>query len=83
MQTLCILTGCLHTQMVIPSGRVKVMQIMINITRWLRTIHKLKLLPPPPPAPLFEEFHRASPYNGTCGQCQSSAGWSSSWLLMR
>ena len=73
MHTLCILTGCLCTQMVVPSGRLKVMQIMINITRWLRTIHKLKLLPPPPPAALFQEFRRPSPYTGTCGHCQSGA----------
>ena len=59
------------------------MQIMINLTRWLHTIYTLNLLPPPPPAPLFEEFRRPSPYAGACGHCQFSAcwGWGSSWLL--
>ena len=37
---------------------------MINITRWLRTIHTLDLLPPPPVALLFETFTRDSPYCG-------------------
>ena len=37
---------------------------MINITRWLRTIHTLDLLPPPLVALLFETFTRDSPYCG-------------------
>ena len=43
---------------------------MINITRWLRTIHTLDLLPPPPVALLFETFTRDSPY---CTVCEASA----------
>ncbi|KAL0023742.1 hypothetical protein WJX77_000108 [Trebouxia sp. C0004] len=57
------------------SGRQKVLQLFINLTRWLHTIHTLSLLPPPPPARLLETFFRPSPYivnsNGDqCGQVQ-------------
>ena len=46
------------------SGRQKVLQLFINLTRWLHTIHTLSLLPPPPPARIMETFFRPSPYNG-------------------
>ena len=69
MDTLCLLTKCLCSQMVVPAGRQRALQIMVNITRWLRTIQMLELLPPPPPAALFVNFHRLSPYQGVWGHC--------------
>ena len=48
------------------SGRQKVLQLFINLTRWLHTIHTLSLLPPPPPARLLDTFFRPSPYIGEC-----------------
>ncbi|KAK9812851.1 hypothetical protein WJX72_004697 [[Myrmecia] bisecta] len=39
-------------------GRRKVVQLFVNITRWIRTVDALKLLPPPPPAPLAVPFCR-------------------------
>lgn len=48
------------------AGRQKVLQLFINLTRWLHTIHILSLLPPPPPARLMKTFFRPSPYNGEC-----------------
>ncbi len=45
-------------------GRRRVLQLFINITRWLHTVHTLCLLPPPPPARLMKPFFRPSPYNG-------------------
>ncbi|KAL0034237.1 hypothetical protein WJX77_004781 [Trebouxia sp. C0004] len=45
------------------SGRRKVLQLFINLTRWLHTVHSLDLLPPPPPARLMKAFFRPSPYH--------------------
>ncbi|KAK9830079.1 hypothetical protein WJX72_009646 [[Myrmecia] bisecta] len=45
-------------------GRRKVVELFINITRWIRTVDTLKLLPPPPPAPLAIPFCRPLPYPG-------------------
>lgn len=46
-------------------GRQKVLQLFINITRWMHTVHTLHLLPPTSSykAPL-KPFFRPSPYNG-------------------
>lgn len=41
-------------------GRRKVLQRFINITRWLHTVHTLRLLPPPPPARLMKPFFPAT-----------------------
>ncbi|KAL0032436.1 hypothetical protein WJX77_000530 [Trebouxia sp. C0004] len=43
-------------------GRQHVVKLFINLVRWLRTVHVLSLLPPPPPARLLEPFMRPSPY---------------------
>lgn len=48
------------------SGRQKVLQLFINLTRWLHTVHALSLLPPPPAAILMKTFFRPSPYSGEC-----------------
>ncbi|DBA97113.1 TPA: hypothetical protein ACH3X1_014884 [Trebouxia sp. C0004] len=68
-------TSAIGCEMKSLSGRQKVLQLFINLTRWLHTIHTLSLLPPPPPARLLETFFRPSPYivnsNGDqCGQVQ-------------
>ncbi|KAL0035830.1 hypothetical protein WJX77_004656 [Trebouxia sp. C0004] len=44
------------------AGRQHVVKLFINLVRWLRTVHVLSLLPPPPPARLLEPFKRPSPY---------------------
>ncbi len=51
-------------QMVDLVGRQRVVKLFINLTRWLRTVHTLRLLPPTPPAQLLVPFHRLSPYPG-------------------
>lgn len=56
----------LVVQMVSPAGRQAVVELFINLTRWVRTIDVLKLLPHPPPAPLLVPFYRQSPYPGAC-----------------
>ncbi|KAK9811323.1 hypothetical protein WJX72_001847 [[Myrmecia] bisecta] len=43
-------------------GRRKVINLFINLTRWVHTVHAMGLLPPPPPAPLAIPFSRPSPY---------------------
>ena len=45
-------------------GRQRIVKLFINLIRWLRTVHELSLLPPPPPAQLLEPFKRPSPYPG-------------------
>lgn len=55
-------------------GRRRVLQLFINITRWLHSVHTLSLLPPPPPARLLQPFYRSSPYSGEHPvRCYSSA----------
>ncbi len=51
-------------QMVDMLGRQRIVRLFINLTRWIRTVHVLRLLPPPPPAQLLVPFHRLSPYPG-------------------
>ncbi len=51
-------------QMVDLVGRQRIIKLFINLIRWLRTVHVLRLLPPPPPAPLLVPFNRLSPYSG-------------------
>ena len=51
-------------QMVDLVGRQRIVKLFINLIRWLRTVHVLCLLPPPPPAQLFVPFKRLSPYPG-------------------
>lgn len=68
----CLVKASQHTaqddlcivQMRSLSGRRKVLQLFINLTRWLHTVHSLCLLPPPPPARLMKAFFRPSPYHG-------------------
>ncbi|DBB12481.1 TPA: hypothetical protein ACH3X3_005284 [Trebouxia sp. C0006] len=43
-------------------GRPRIIKLFINLIRWLRTVHVLRLLPPSPPAPLLVPFNRLSPY---------------------
>ncbi|KAK9824557.1 hypothetical protein WJX72_011294 [[Myrmecia] bisecta] len=43
-------------------GRRKVINLFINLTRWVHTVHAMGLLPPPPPASLAIPFNRPSPY---------------------
>ncbi|BDA48582.1 probable crinkler effector protein 8 [Coccomyxa sp. Obi] len=43
-------------------GRRKVVSLFINLTRWVRTVDAMNLLPPPPPAALAVPFSRPSPY---------------------
>ncbi|DBB07141.1 TPA: hypothetical protein ACH3X1_011712 [Trebouxia sp. C0004] len=43
-------------------GRQRIVKLFINLIRWLRTVHELSLLPPPPPAQLLVPFKRPSPY---------------------
>ena len=45
-------------------GRQRVVKLFINLIRWLRTVHSLRLLPPAPPAQLLVPFYRDSPYPG-------------------
>ncbi|DBA79689.1 TPA: hypothetical protein ACH3X1_008362 [Trebouxia sp. C0004] len=52
------------------AGRQHVVKF-INLVRWLRTVHVLSLLPPPPPARLLEPFKRPSPYPDEAGHQQS------------
>eukprot|EP00611_Tribonema_gayanum_P032690 TRINITY_DN987_c0_g1_i2.p1 TRINITY_DN987_c0_g1~~TRINITY_DN987_c0_g1_i2.p1 ORF type:complete len:367 (-),score=73.78 TRINITY_DN987_c0_g1_i2:165-1265(-) len=47
-----------------PPGRRRALLIFINITRWLRTIHVLRLLPPSPVLPLLQPMPRTSPFPG-------------------
>ncbi len=51
-------------QMVDLVGRQRIVKLFINLIRWLRTVHVLSLLPPPPPAQLLVPFNRLSPYPG-------------------
>ncbi len=51
-------------QMVDMLGRQRIVRLFINLTRWIRTVHVLRLLPPTPPAQLLVPFHRLSPYPG-------------------
>jgi len=51
-------------QMVDMLGRQRIVRLFINLTRWIRTVHVLRLLPPTPPAQLLVPFHRRSPYPG-------------------
>ena len=51
-------------QMVDMLGRQRIVRLFINLTRWIRTVHVLRLLPPPPPAQLLVPFYRLSPYPG-------------------
>ncbi len=81
VHTLCSLISNLRMQATNMAGRLKLVHIMINITRWLRTVKTLSLLPPSPPAPLFEDFSRFFPYNCECEKWQIGACWGSSWLL--
>ncbi|KAL0025669.1 hypothetical protein WJX77_002816 [Trebouxia sp. C0004] len=39
-----------------------IVKLFINLIRWLRTVHVLCLLPPPPLAQLLVPFKRLSPY---------------------
>lgn len=52
-------------QMASYTGRQRILKLFINLTRWMRTVHELRLLPSPPPAQLLVPFHRRSPYPGT------------------
>jgi hypothetical protein len=45
-------------------GRCKALLTFINITRWLRTLHCLRVLPPSPTLTLLEEVERPSPFQG-------------------
>lgn len=51
-------------QVVSPLGRTRAICAAINITRWMRTVATLKLLPPPGSLALEKEVERSSPYAG-------------------
>ena len=50
-------------------GRCKALLTFINITRWVRTLHHLRVLPPRPTLMLLEAVERPSPFQGRCASC--------------
>ncbi|KAK9832895.1 hypothetical protein WJX74_001059 [Apatococcus lobatus] len=52
-------------EIVSPFGRTKAVTTAINLTRWILTVGKLRLLSPAPAADLNEVLVRPSPYLGT------------------
>ena len=50
-------------------GRRRALQTFINITRWVRSVYSLRLLPPPPLLHLLEWETRPSPFGESKGRC--------------
>ena len=63
-------------QMVSPVGRTQAILAAINITRWMRTVATLGLLPPLGRLELYREDERPSPYRGEPTMPSSPCGCS-------
>ncbi len=44
-------------------GRQQTLQLFINLTRWVRSVHDLHLLPPAPGLEMYTEHQRVNPYS--------------------
>ena len=51
-------------------GRRETLKYFINLTRWLRTVHEMHLLPPAPSLQMYSEVPRQNPYNQ--GKCHTA-----------
>lgn len=73
-------------------GRQKMLKLIVNIVRWVRTVDHMHLLPPGPPSAINSTFFHDSPYPGkapasfvekmTCITCQSSLLVGIVWLWL-
>ncbi|KAG5175349.1 hypothetical protein JKP88DRAFT_265861 [Tribonema minus] len=72
-----------HVHVVTQTGRRRALRTFINITRWVRTIHELNLLPPKPVLPLLTTVDRPSPYTGTCHSSSEMCGWTQMTMHLR